>query len=526
MQTKRIAFLNVFLVLITVSCLGTSAPMTTTATPAPDQVSNVVFKAPEDAITSYLEGVVQSDIHKISRACAINEMSEKFKFDLYTGEWLGGAFMPFQSLSPTDYPFYVETNKMQLSPQIFTRVKILAYSLLSSEKEDGSTITGMDAKRINSFMKDVDPKRLSSLKVKEIGLPNKTLMNSAIYQETAAKFARVYGADEKTERVALFSFEQNYYYLGFTLFRYGENWKISSPASALANINALGAPQKTTVEEFESMINGNNSGSNSSPAWSPDGQRLAFVSSRGGNNEIYVMNADGSSPVTLTNNSTYISSPAWSPDGKRIAFESIRDGNSGIYIVNADGSGLVNLINPSCSGHSPAWSPNGQRIAFACQRSGKSEIYVMNTDGSSPVNLTNNSANSSTPAWSPDGKHIAFESNRDGNYEIYVMKADGSEPARLTNNSAGDSSPAWSPDGKHIAFFSERDGNDEIYVMNADGSEPANLTNNSADDYSPAWSPDGKYIAFVSKRDGNRDGNREIYVMKADGSEPTNLTSK
>ena len=257
MQTKRIAILIVFLALITAGCSGAGTPVTASATPTPAQASDVVFKTPEEAITSYLEGVAQSDIHKISQACAINEMSEKFKFDLYT-EWLGGAFMPLQSLSPTDYPFYVETNKMQLSSQIFTRVKILAYSLLSSEKvADGVVITGMDAGRISSFMKDIDPKRLSSLGVKEIGLPNKTLMNSAKYQATAAKMASIYGADESTERVALFSFEKNYYELGFTLLRYGENWKISNQVSNLAGTNALGAAQKTTVEEFESMINGN-----------------------------------------------------------------------------------------------------------------------------------------------------------------------------------------------------------------------------------------------------------------------------
>ena len=104
-------------------------------------------------------------------------------------------------------------------------------------------------------MKDIDPKRLSSLGVKEIGLPNKTLMNSAKYQANAAKMALIYGADESTERVALFSFEQNYYYLGFTLFRYGENWKISSQSSPLANTNVLGTPIKISADEFDSMIN-------------------------------------------------------------------------------------------------------------------------------------------------------------------------------------------------------------------------------------------------------------------------------
>jgi hypothetical protein len=89
--------------------------------------------------------------------------------------------------------------------------------------DGGSGITKMDAESINSFMKDVNPKRLSRLEVKIIGLPNKTRINSANYLENAAKIALIYGADESTERVASFSFEQNYHYLVFTLFRYGEN---------------------------------------------------------------------------------------------------------------------------------------------------------------------------------------------------------------------------------------------------------------------------------------------------------------
>jgi hypothetical protein len=127
--------------------------------------------------------------------------------------------------------------------------------LSSEEVDEGKTIM-MDAERTNSFMKDVDPKRLSSLEIKKIGLPNETLMNSAKYLENADKLARIYGADESTERVALFSFEQNNYYLGFTLLRYGDNWKISSQTSPMSNANALGAPEKTTVEEFERLING------------------------------------------------------------------------------------------------------------------------------------------------------------------------------------------------------------------------------------------------------------------------------
>jgi hypothetical protein len=203
-----------------------------------------------------LEGVAQSDIRKIAQACAINEMSEKFKFDQYTERLR--AFLPVQSQSPAEYPFYVEMNKMQLSSQIFNRVKMFAYSLLSSEKVDEGATIVLDAEateRISQFIKDVDPKGLAQLELKKIGLPNKKLMNDARYLENAAKLASIYGADESTERVALFSFEGNDYYLGFSLLRYGENWKISSQTSPLAGTSVLGTPTKTTAEGFEEMFN-------------------------------------------------------------------------------------------------------------------------------------------------------------------------------------------------------------------------------------------------------------------------------
>jgi hypothetical protein len=267
MQTKRVALIVGCLALITVGCLGSGAiaPTPKASAPTPEGVASTptvvvspaeaVFTTPEEAITSYLEGVAQSDLQKILQACAINEMSENFKFDLYTAR-LGGVFLPTQFLAPADYPFYVETNQLQLSSQISSRVRILAYSLLSDEKTgDGSPITDMDAERTARFMKAVDPKRLATLEVTKIGRPEPALMDSAKYKDTAAKMALSYGADESTERVVLVSFEQQYYLLGFSLFRYGENWKIGSATSALANTSALGAAQPTTVEEFNSLIN-------------------------------------------------------------------------------------------------------------------------------------------------------------------------------------------------------------------------------------------------------------------------------
>jgi len=269
----------------------------------------------------------------------------------------------------------------------------------------------------------------------------------------------------------------------------------------------------------------NNPADDYGAAWSPDGSRIAFHSGRDGNLELYVMNADGPGQVNLTNNPGYDVSPVWSPDGSKIAFSSTRDGNPEIYVMNADGSGQVNLTNNPADDYGTAWSPDGSRIAFYSGRDGNLELYVMNADGSGQVNLTNNPATDRSPAWSPDGSRIAFSSTRDGNSEIYAMNADGSGVSRLTNNTLADGSQAWSPDGTKIAFV--RVGvcrtrcipPQDIYVMNADGSGVRQLTTMRGD-FSPTWVPDGTRIAFNSRRDGNY----EIYVMNADGSSALNLT--
>ncbi len=176
--------------------------------------------------------------------------------------------------------------------------------------------------------------------------------------------------------------------------------------------------------------------------------------------------------------------------GTKVAFVSERDGNLEIYVMNADGSNQTRLTNNPADDWKPSWSPDGSKIIFMSARDGKREIYVMNSDGSNPVNLTNNTEDDWVPIWSPDGTKIAFASEHVGNLKIYVMNADGTNPIRLTDNPANHGFfPSWSPDGTRIAFTSSRDGNDEIYVMNADGSNQTRLTNSPVFDFEPSWSP-------------------------------------
>ena len=249
-------------------------------------------------------------------------------------------------------------------------------------------------------------------------------------------------------------------------------------------------------------------------------RRIVFTSDRDGENEVFVMNADGTGVEQLTYNLAVESVPSWSPDGRRILFQSDRDGEGDIYVMNADGTGVARLTENPAGDYDPSWSPDGRRVAFESYRDGNYEIYVVNADGTGVARLTENPAGDYDPNWSPDGRHIVFHSERDGNREIYVMNADGTGVTRLTENPAGDYDPSWSPDGRRIAFETERDGNAEIYVMNADGTGVERLTDNSAGDYDPSWSPDGRHIGFHSTRDGNV----EIYVMNADGTGVIRLT--
>ena len=245
------------------------------------------------------------------------------------------------------------------------------------------------------------------------------------------------------------------------------------------------------------------------PIQPPGGNgKIAYASN---NSEIYVMEADGSNQTNLTNNPAVDNFPAWSPDGSKIAFTSTRPPlGGGIYVMNANGSGLTRLT----TGFNPCWSPNGAKIAF----SNNNQILVMNANGSNATPLTNFTLDS-VPTWSPDGGKIAFTSRRLGNNnpEIFVIGTDGSNETNLTHNSSEDDSPNWSPDGTRIVY-ARADG---IFVMSAYGENPTRLTNGL--DFDPAWSPDGTKIVFA--RSSPPLGRTQIFVMNADGTNPTRLTN-
>jgi hypothetical protein len=137
--------------------------------------------------------------------------------------------------------------------------------------------------------------------------------------------------------------------------------------------------------------------------------------------------------------------PAAAPVAGKIAFVTWRDGNDEIYVMSADGAEQINLTSNPAHDFDPAWFPDGSKMIFTSTRDGNNDIHVMNADGTGQTNLTGNPAADQRSTWSLDGSWIAFESNRDGNFEVHIMNADGSGQTQITTDPAGAVAPTWTP---------------------------------------------------------------------------------
>ena len=250
----------------------------------------------------------------------------------------------------------------------------------------------------------------------------------------------------------------------------------------------------------------------------------------------------GLTQITAVEN-TY---PAWSPDGSAVVFESTRDGDPEVFVMNADGSELRQLTFNNVVDGSPVFSPDGSQIAFVSDRDGNLEVYLMEADGGNPHNVSNHPGTDGHPKFSADGHFLVFNSNRvsdpatfaDGymshehNHEIFRLELSTGSLERLTDFPGWDTYPSLSPDGQWLLWRRSIDGlgrfadkkNSEIFVKNLATGEEINVSQHPDFDGWPAWSPDGAQIAFSSNRAGAVRETWDLYVMSADGSNPIRLT--
>jgi len=289
-------------------------------------------------------------------------------------------------------------------------------------------------------------------------------------------------------------------------------------------------------------------GVQTNPAVSPDGTRVAYESGRG----IWVMNADGSGQRRVsdgTNSTTFADSdPAWSPDGNSIAFSRYQAGDNDIWSTNLDGTGQKNLTNTGGYDEmDPAWSPAGGEISYTrvgCDLDGGiSCVFKMGADGTDPVNLTPETrlpecpnqpgyfhrGASSEPSYAPDGTKIAFRGTavcpHTSGTDIWVMNSNGGGKVNVTNdNGTGDNHPAFSPDGKEIAFNSSRPNGSPtaVYVVGADGGAVSRPAASTGFDNDPDWGvldASAPTVARVTPPAGNKNVSEKANVT-ATFSEP------
>ncbi len=225
-----------------------------------------------------------------------------------------------------------------------------------------------------------------------------------------------------------------------------------------------------------------------SPAWAPDGQRLAYVSFEAKKPVIYVHDLPSGQRHVIANFRGSNSAPAWSPDGRQLAVVLTRDGPSQLYVVNADGTGVRRITNSSAIDTEPAWSPDGKWIYFTSDRGGSAQIYRTPTDGGSAQRVTFQGNYNVTPRPSPDGKHLVFITRNEGRFQVAIMDLENRQTTILTD-SARDESPSFAPNGRMILYASESGGRGVLAAVSSDGRVRQRLSIQAADVREPAWGP-------------------------------------
>lgn len=259
--------------------------------------------------------------------------------------------------------------------------------------------------------------------------------------------------------------------------------------------------------------------------------RILFVTDNDGDEEIIVMEADGTNRQRLTNNLAGDFSPSWFPDGQHIVFASDRDGDSEIYVMAADGTNVLQLTNNDVDDYAPAISPDGEQIAFVSDRNGGwqvSEIYVMRFDGSQLRRLTDNDSRDLDPEWSADGSQILFAQEVQFNeaykvVSVSVESLETTEVLRAFDYRNNNPRPIWSVDGSHFVWVKQvDDAHSVIQIMDSAGVLQQEIAFQSTYFRSISWSSDGRTVLFSAREYGDWD--MELYVLIVDTGEMIQIT--
>jgi TolB protein len=225
--------------------------------------------------------------------------------------------------------------------------------------------------------------------------------------------------------------------------------------------------------------------------------QIAYVQKAGRNYMLQIAEYDGTNPVSAFTDDEPIISPAWAPDGKRLAYVSFALKKPVIYVQTIATGNRQVVANFKGSNSAPAWSPDGKRLAIVLTKDGLSQIYLVNLDGSGLRRLMQTSGIDTEPSFSPDGKWIYFTSDRSGGPQTYRVPVDGGDAQRVTYEGSYNVSPRLSPDGKTLAYISRNNGKFQLMVQDLATQQTLALTDTDKDE-SPTFAPNGRLILYAT----------------------------
>lgn len=240
--------------------------------------------------------------------------------------------------------------------------------------------------------------------------------------------------------------------------------------------------------------------------------RISYIVKQGSRFQLQVADADGGNPQTVLSSSEPIISPAWSPDGTKLAYVSFEKKKPVIFVQSLVTGQRQVLANFKGNNSAPSWSPDGSRLAIVLTHGANSQVYLINADGTGLKQLSHSSAIDTEPEWSPDGKWIYFTSDRGGSPQIYRMSPLGGDAQRVTFEGSYNVSPHFSPDGKLLTYIRREAGRFRVAQQELSTGQ-VQLLSESAQDESPSFAPNGRMILYAT----NINGRGVLSIVSADG---------